>query len=265
MATHNAEGKELFVCGNCKCRRTAGEYDVDRHGHRRKGCIPCRIKREMGRGTYTALNDGLRKLGLTPSEVKIGYTYIGRSRESEFFMIPDQDRPTHVDKCVCGHKIIENRYLRSPDNGHTISMGNCCIKQFIDGGRACEDCGASHRNRRDNKCSDCRLPKCIVCKEKFHRKYGHHEKCEDCYRNPPSKPAADRARFYVAIEPTHHDPPSASATTKPIHRDRAVWAYQELYSTGSARCNKCTEILRACEPETCASCSSRYFKPASAL
>ena len=46
MATHNAEGKELFICGVCKCRRTVDEYDVDRHGHRRKGCTPCRLKRE---------------------------------------------------------------------------------------------------------------------------------------------------------------------------------------------------------------------------
>ena len=49
MATHNADGKELFVCGACKCRRTADEFDVDRHGHRRKGCVPCQRKREANR------------------------------------------------------------------------------------------------------------------------------------------------------------------------------------------------------------------------
>ena len=156
MATHNAEGKELFVCGNCKCRRTADEYDVDRHGHRRKGCIPCRLKREMGMGTFTALNEGLCKIGLTPSEVKMGYIYIGTSKDSEYFIIPNQERPKHVNKCVCGHKIIENCYLRSLADGHTISMGNCCIKQFINRGRVCEDCGASHRNRKNDKCSECR-------------------------------------------------------------------------------------------------------------
>ena len=49
MATHNADGKELFVCGACKCRRTADEFDVDRHGHRHKGCIICKHRREMSK------------------------------------------------------------------------------------------------------------------------------------------------------------------------------------------------------------------------
>ena len=103
-----------------------------------------------------SLNEGLCKIGLTPSEVKMGYIYIGTSKDSEYFIIPNQERPKHVNKCVCGHKIIENCYLRSLADGHTISMGNCCIKQFINRGRVCEDCGASHRNRKNNKCSECR-------------------------------------------------------------------------------------------------------------
>ena len=104
MATHNAEGKELFVCGNCKCRRTADEYDVDRHGHRRKGCIPCRLKRE----------------------------------------------------------------------GKVVTPG-----------RVCEDCGASHKNRSDNKCNTCRLVKCALCQEGFRRCYQNHKLCHRCFYNPP--------------------------------------------------------------------------------
>lgn len=46
MATHDAQGRELFVCSECKCRRIATEFDVDRHGHRRKGCLRCKAKRE---------------------------------------------------------------------------------------------------------------------------------------------------------------------------------------------------------------------------
>ena len=46
MATHDAQGRELFVCSECKCRRIATEFDVDRHGHRRKGCLRCKARRE---------------------------------------------------------------------------------------------------------------------------------------------------------------------------------------------------------------------------
>ena len=234
----------------------------------------------MGRGVYTALNDGLRALGLTPSEVKLGYTYIGRCRDSNYFLTTDQERPAYVDKCVCGHKIAENRYLRSPANGHTITMGNCCIKQFIEGGRACQNCGASHRNRKDNICSHCRLPKCTVCLQRFRREYGHHEKCEGCYRNPP-KPAIERLSA-VAKPPSSragdehersqgnwHDSPRARepepsrAWTR--HEPEPRWTHHELYTKGSSVCDKCNEVLRPCEAKTCASCSSRYFTPARAL
>ena len=187
MATHTAGGKELFVCGNCKCRRTADEYDVDRHGHRRKGCIPCRLKRE-GKG-------------VTP-------------------------------------------------------------------GRVCEDCGASHKNRSDNKCNTCRLVKCALCQEGFRRCYQNHKLCHRCFYNPPkfkrtpNPPSATNFHgpsMPVTVEHTPwqdqwHDIPHARES-----EPNRTWAW------GSSRCNKCTDILRACEPETCASCSSRYFKPASAL
>ena len=55
MTTHNADGKELFVCGACKCRHTADEFDLDRHGIQRKCCIPCRVKREARKCENTAL------------------------------------------------------------------------------------------------------------------------------------------------------------------------------------------------------------------
>ncbi len=46
MATHDAQGRELFICGECKCRRIATEFQLDRHGHRRKCCKACKTKRE---------------------------------------------------------------------------------------------------------------------------------------------------------------------------------------------------------------------------
>ena len=46
MATHDAQGRELFVCSECKCRRVEAEFEVDRHGNRRRGCILCKTRRE---------------------------------------------------------------------------------------------------------------------------------------------------------------------------------------------------------------------------
>ena len=46
MARFNTAGLELLKCSQCDGWRTDEEYDKDRHGIRRKGCIPCRLKRE---------------------------------------------------------------------------------------------------------------------------------------------------------------------------------------------------------------------------
>ena len=203
MTTHNADGKELFVCGACKCRHTADEFDLDRHGIRRKCCIPCRVKREAG-------------------------------------------------KC-----------------GNTAPV---CAAQGT-----CQECGSNHRNRKDNICNNCRLPKCVLCHIRWHRRYGyygncHHDRCDECYNKPrPTKTANIWLPVSAIVAPPApsaqppwqdhwHDPPRACESLRTQMRAR-----QELYSTGSARCIKCTEILRPCEAETCASCSSRYFKPASVL
>jgi hypothetical protein len=200
MTTHNADGKELFICGACKCRHTADEFDLDRHGIRRKCCIPCQVKREAGKCENTAL--------------------------------------------VCAAQ------------------------------RTCQECGSNHRNRKDNICNNCRLPKCVLCQIRWHRRYGHHDRCDKCYSNPPrTKPVCDRLLVMVAPPtPTAqppwqdqwHDPPRACER---LSLQTQVWARQELYSTGSARCIKCTEILRPCEAEMCASCCSRSrcYPPAKAL
>ena len=49
MVRLDAAGNELFACTNCKCWRLAAEYEVDRHGLRRKGCKPCKAKREASK------------------------------------------------------------------------------------------------------------------------------------------------------------------------------------------------------------------------
>ena len=53
MTTHDAQGRELFLCSECKCRRIGSSYELDRHGHRRKGCIPCKQRRESRKAKET--------------------------------------------------------------------------------------------------------------------------------------------------------------------------------------------------------------------
>ena len=45
MATHDAQGNELILCSRCKCRRLVSEFELDRHGHKRKSCVHCKQKR----------------------------------------------------------------------------------------------------------------------------------------------------------------------------------------------------------------------------
>ena len=66
-------------------------------------------------------------------------------------------------QCVCGHKIINARYLEHRDGTKTeideIKIGNCCITQFTSKeqrGKHCEKCKGKHNNRLDNLCNTCR-------------------------------------------------------------------------------------------------------------
>ena len=73
--------------------------------------------------------------------------------------LPDWD-----NYCPCKQKLItENAYLttkKRQEDGeyHYMIIGSCCIKSFMPDGlsKICEDCGEPHKNRKDNKCNDCR-------------------------------------------------------------------------------------------------------------
>lgn len=86
--------------------------------------------------------------------------------------IENPERREKLEKpevCVCGHKILNARYLEHRDglksNIDNIMIGNCCIKQFISKeqqGKHCSRCKAKHRNRLDNLCNKCR-GLCATC------------------------------------------------------------------------------------------------------
>lgn len=89
------------------------------------------------------------------------------------------ERPEKVSKCLCNHDIVENCYIYNEKLNKLVVLGNCCIKRFFKkSGRTCEICGESHQNRKDNKCSDCRMFWCKECGiEKNDNKYKLCTKC----------------------------------------------------------------------------------------
>lgn len=107
--------------------------------------------------------NGLKKYDLTPNEIIKGdWKYCGgdkKGRHLNYFnmVCPDDEIPEKQSHCVCGHKIKENCYITNGDE--ILILGNECIKRFLrDGksGRTCEVCGASHRNRKRNRCNNCK-------------------------------------------------------------------------------------------------------------
>lgn len=62
-----------------------------------------------------------------------------------------------LNNCVCGHWIVVNCYIVSPDKTELIVCGSCCIKKFVDNkfNKTCETCNEFHKSRKDNFCKKC--------------------------------------------------------------------------------------------------------------
>jgi hypothetical protein len=61
--------------------------------------------------------------------------------------------PPKKDRCLCGHPISENCYIKHIPTQRLIVVGNCCIKRYLDkSGRTCEKCNKPHRNIKNNLC-----------------------------------------------------------------------------------------------------------------
>lgn len=95
-------------------------------------------------------------------------------RHFNYFKIkfpPGTGFPPYATECICEHPIKENCFIQCKLNRDMLLVvGNCCIDTYFDTadkGRKCEDCGARHRNRIDNKCNECRKTECTRCKLRF--------------------------------------------------------------------------------------------------
>jgi hypothetical protein len=108
---------------------------------------------------------GLKNYNLSYEDIKNSdWKYCGgdRGRHANYFKLvfPSNlfniNKINHETHCICGHPIVENCYITNEES-EILVLGNCCIKKFIPMcTRTCEKCKLPHKNRKDNKCNNCR-------------------------------------------------------------------------------------------------------------
>lgn len=122
---------------------------------------------------------GLMEYNLTVDEIK-NWKYCGGNYNPHYnyfrLCCPNDDLPDYEDRCACGHKIVENCYIT--DGEQILVLGNCCIKRFIPKcGRTCEICEQPHKNRKVNRCNECRIGICDKCNNECNKNYKICYKC----------------------------------------------------------------------------------------
>ena len=125
--------------------------------------------------------EGLQNHNLTYDEVK-DWSYCGgnKGRHLKYFKMccKNFDLPVSMNTCVCGHPIEENCFIQDRKKKYLLTLGTCCIKRFIPkSSRTCEICRNPHRNRKVNRCNDCRIGLCDGCDKKISKQYS---KCYNC-------------------------------------------------------------------------------------
>lgn len=122
---------------------------------------------------------GLEEYNLSFYEIQ-KWKYCGGnlSPRNKYFRMccPDEPLPDYEDRCVCGHRIVENCYIT--DGEQILVLGNCCVKRFIPKcGKTCEKCEQPHKNRKVNRCNDCRIGICDNCNKECNKTYKICYKC----------------------------------------------------------------------------------------
>ena len=99
---------------------------------------------------------------LTWDEFKL-FFYAGgdTGKRLEYFHMKMGDiiiEPDKAQKCVCSQRIVEICYVTRKSKDIVVTMGNCCIKRYVPTGmsKTCEICGKPHKNRKNDKCKECR-------------------------------------------------------------------------------------------------------------
>ncbi len=128
----------------------------------------------------------LKYAGGNKDKKELHRSYYEAHYEAIFGPVPeDYDEPGY---CVCGAEIVERCYLyyKSPLNTTDnplptdlrITVGNCCIENFVDVEKDCNNCGTEHRNRI-NLCDQC-IPICRHCNTLLSKR-DMKNYCKDCH------------------------------------------------------------------------------------
>ena len=130
------------------------------------------------------LEKGLREMNISIDDLMQNYTYVGGNCGDGLKrwkrMYGDEHPPESMDECICGHHIVDNRYLINKE-GEMLVLGNCCIKRFLPKDYKllkCKECGVKHKNRKVDYCNECRFHYCDNCGK---QKKGFQPLCTRCY------------------------------------------------------------------------------------
>lgn len=119
--------------------------------------------------------NALKEYGLTVEEVRekwwnCGYRYDlgasncyapidnvpGENRFYSWFSRTEHELPEQVQKCICGETIKHNYWIT--DGTEVLIIGSDCIQKFVRRcGKVCINCKQIHKNRKDNRCTPCRV------------------------------------------------------------------------------------------------------------
>ena len=103
-------------------------------------------------------------------------------------LYPGKPFPKPTEECICGVKIVKNCYISKSLDSELYIIGSCCIENFMlpeNRKRTCEVCDTPHRNRKDNRCHDCRnngyaRVSCYRCHSAFKQYNKHTKECDSC-------------------------------------------------------------------------------------
>ena len=106
------------------------------------------------------------------------YNYWTMTKKS--YNLTDQNIPQNLtNKCLCNEEIQNDCWIMNKKTFEMLVVGNVCIKKFTKGTlRVCDECGAKHRNRKLNKCNDCKVGYCCDCGKSNDNGY---VRCYLCY------------------------------------------------------------------------------------
>lgn len=135
---------------------------------------------------YQPLHRGFRARGLTDDDIAHHLKNAGGPSEADskwWAAVRKQFKvsaPPRSDECVCGHKIIKQKYVFCTRTKEVFVCGSSCVKSFLPEearGKWCLLCQKAHQNRTTDLCNECRVDHCDECFRPVNPAYSHCYTC----------------------------------------------------------------------------------------